>query len=49
LKKVDSYSQASFVEKGGWATTLGADSAVRVSAVAGVRASLLTTERVAGS
>lgn len=49
LKKVGSYSQADFVEKGGWATMPGTDSAVRVSAVAGACASLLTTERVAGS
>jgi hypothetical protein len=49
LKKVDSYSQGDFVEKGGWATMAGTDSAVRVSAVANACASLLTSERVAGS
>lgn len=41
LKKVDSWSQGEFVEKGGWATVPGTHSAERVSAVAKACAALL--------
>ena len=41
LKKVDSWSQGDFVEKGGWATVPGSSSAAQVSAVAKACASLL--------
>jgi hypothetical protein len=42
LRKVDSWSQGEFVEKGGWATLPGSISPERVSAVAKACASLLT-------
>ena len=41
LKKVDSWSQGDFIEKGGWATTPGSKSSDQVSAVAKACASLL--------
>ena len=41
LKKVDSWSQGDFVEKGGWATMAGSEA--RVSAVAKACAVLLAT------
>ncbi|HTI49070.1 MAG TPA: hypothetical protein VMB76_21125 [Casimicrobiaceae bacterium] len=41
LKKVDSWSQADFVEKGGWATTPGSKETGQVAAVAKACASLL--------
>jgi len=41
LKKVDSWSQGDFVEKGGWATAPGSKSPEQVSAVAKACASLL--------
>jgi hypothetical protein len=41
LKKVDSWSQGDFVEKGGWATTPGTKSNDQVSAIAKACASLL--------
>jgi hypothetical protein len=41
LKKVDSWSQGAFVEKGGWASLPGSNSPERVSAVAKACASLL--------
>jgi hypothetical protein len=41
LKKADSWSQGSFVEKGGWATLPGKNSPEQVSAVAKACASLL--------
>ena len=41
LKKVDSWSQRDFVEKGGWATVRGSKPPEQVSAVAKARASLL--------
>jgi hypothetical protein len=41
LKKVDSWSQGDFVEKGGWATVFGAKPTDQVSAVAKACASLL--------
>ena len=40
-KKVDSWSQGEFVEKGGWATVTGSKSTEQVSAVAKACASLL--------
>jgi len=43
LKKIDSWSQGEFVEKGGWATVPGSNSPAQVSAVAKACASLLTT------
>jgi hypothetical protein len=43
LKKVDSWSQGDFVEKGGWATLPGSSTPAQVSAVARACASLLTT------
>ena len=43
LKKVDSWSQGDFVEKGGWATVPGKNSPEQVSAVAKACASLLTS------
>ena len=42
LKKVDSWQQGDFVEKGGWATAPGAKPSDQVSAVAKACASLLT-------
>jgi hypothetical protein len=42
LKKVDTWSRGDFVEKGGWATVPGTNSAERVSAIAKACASLLT-------
>ena len=42
LKKVDSWSQGEFVEKGGWATLPGSHSPAQVSAVAKACALLLT-------
>ena len=42
LKKVDSWSQGDFVEKGGWATVTGSKSPDQVSAVAKACALLLT-------
>ena len=41
LKKVDSWAQGDFVEKGGWATVPGSSSPERVSAVAKACATLL--------
>lgn len=41
LKKVETWSQGDFVEKGGWATVPGTNSAERVSAVAKACAVLL--------
>jgi len=41
LKKVDTWSQGEFVEKGGWATVPGTNSSERVSAVAKACAVLL--------
>jgi hypothetical protein len=41
LKKVDTWSQSDFVEKGGWATVPGTHSSERVSAVAKACAVLL--------
>ncbi len=41
LKKTDSWSQAAFVEKGGWATVAGKNSPEQVSAVAKACAVLL--------
>ena len=41
LKKVDSWSQRDFVEKGGWATVPGSKPPEQVSAVAKACASLL--------
>lgn len=41
LKKIDSWSQGEFVEKGGWATIVGSDSPEQVSAVARACAVLL--------
>jgi hypothetical protein len=43
LKKVDSWSQGAFVEKGGWATVPGSNAPEQVSAVAKACASLLTS------
>lgn len=43
LRKVDSWSQGDFVEKGGWATLPGSNTPAQVSAVAKACASLLTT------
>ncbi|HEY6514056.1 MAG TPA: hypothetical protein VI032_18915 [Burkholderiaceae bacterium] len=43
LRKVDAWSQGDFVEKSGWATVPGTNSAERVSAVARACAVLLTT------
>ena len=40
LKKVDSWSQGAFVEKGGWATVPGSNSPAQVSAVASACASI---------
>ena len=41
LKKIDTWSQGDFVEKGGWATVPGTNSSERVSAVARACAALL--------
>ena len=41
LKKIDSWSQGDFVEKGGWATVPGSNSPEQVSAVAKACAVLL--------
>lgn len=41
LKKVDSWSQGEFIEKGGWATVTGTPPTNQVSAVARACASLL--------
>jgi hypothetical protein len=43
LKKIDSWSQAEFVEKGGWAKTSASSQADQVSAVAKACAALLTS------
>ena len=43
LKKVDSWSQGDFVEKGGWATLPGSNSPQQVSAVAKACALLLAS------
>ena len=43
LKKVDSWSQAEFVEKGGWATVSGSSAPEQVSAVAKACAVLLAS------
>jgi alpha/beta superfamily hydrolase len=43
LRKVDSWSQGEYVEKGGWAATPGSNTPEQVSAVAKACASLLTT------
>jgi hypothetical protein len=43
LRKVETWSQGDFVEKGGWATVPGKNSSERVSAVAKACAVLLTT------
>jgi hypothetical protein len=45
LKKVDSWSQGAFVEKGGWAKVPGSGSPEQVSAVAKACASLLAPAR----
>ena len=45
LKKVDSWSQGAFVEKGGWATVPGSNPPEQVSAVARACASLLAPAR----
>lgn len=44
LKKVDSWSQAEFVEKGGWAAVPGAKSTEHVSGVARACATLLAAK-----
>src|ERR1700694_2573466 len=44
LKKVDSWSQGAFVEKGGWAAVPGSNSPQQVSAVANACALLLTSK-----
>ena len=41
LKKVDSWSQGDFIEKGGWAATRGSNATDQLSAVAKACASLL--------
>jgi hypothetical protein len=41
LKKADTWSQGAFVEKGGWATVLGAKPSDQVSDIAKACASLL--------
>jgi hypothetical protein len=41
LKKVDSWSQGDFIEKGGWATAPGSKASEQVSAVAKACATLL--------
>jgi hypothetical protein len=41
LKKVDSWSQGDFVEKGGWATVPGSNPPTQVTAVAQACALLL--------
>jgi aminoglycoside phosphotransferase (APT) family kinase protein len=41
LKKVDTWSQGDFIEKGGWATATGSKATDQVSAVAKACASLL--------
>lgn len=43
LKKVDSWSQGDFVEKGGWATFPGSNASTQVTAVAQACASLLAS------
>jgi hypothetical protein len=43
LKKVDSWSQGEFVEKGGWATAPGSKASDQVAAVARACASLLAS------
>ncbi len=43
LKKIDSWSQGEFVEKGGWATSPGKSSPEQVSAVAKACATMLTS------
>jgi hypothetical protein len=43
LKKVDSWAQGEFVEKGGWATVPGSNTPAQVSAIAKACASLLAT------
>jgi alpha/beta superfamily hydrolase len=43
LKKVDSWSQGAFVEKGGWATVPGSNSPQQVTAVAQACALLLAS------
>jgi hypothetical protein len=43
LKKVESWSQGDFVEKGGWAAVPGTHTAERLSAVAKACAALLAT------
>jgi hypothetical protein len=43
LKKVDSWSQGAFVEKGGWATVAGSNPPAQVSAVANACALLLAS------
>lgn len=43
LKKVDSWSQGEFVEKGGWATLPGSNSPEQVTAVAKACAQLLVS------
>jgi len=45
LKKVESWSQGAFVEKGGWATVPGSNSPEQVSAVARACALLLSPAR----
>ena len=42
LKKADSWSKGDFVEKGGWATSIGVNPPDQVSAVAKACAALLT-------
>jgi hypothetical protein len=42
LKKIDSWSQGDYVEKGGWATSPGANVPAQVTAVAKACATLLT-------
>jgi hypothetical protein len=41
LRKVDSWAQGEFVEKGGWATVPGSNTPAQVSAIAKACASLL--------
>jgi hypothetical protein len=43
LKRVDSWSQGAFVERGGWATVPGSNSTAQVSALAQACALLLAS------
>ena len=42
LKKIDSWSQGDYVEKGGWATSPGSNTPAQVTAVAKACATMLT-------